>query len=77
MKTVLRDAKTGLLLLNMDEWTANIDEAAGFRDTLSALKFCQRQNLSGVAIVQIYAGGKGQRVTGFYHRGTRVERTEA
>ncbi len=73
MKTVLKDGKTGLLLRNMDEWTSNIDDAASFRDTLAALKFCQRHNLSGVAIVQIYSGGKGQRVAGFYHRGTRPE----
>ena len=73
MKTVLKDAKTGLLLRNMDEWTGNVQEAAGFRDTLAALKFCQRHNLSGVAIVHVFSGGKGQRVAGFYHRGTRPD----
>ena len=77
MKTVLKDAKTGLLLRNMDEWTSSTDEAAGFRDTLLALKFCQRHNLSGVAIVHIYAGGKGQRVAGFYHRGTSLPQVKA
>ena len=71
MKTILKDAKTGLLLRNMDEWTPSIEEAAGFRDTLAAMKFCQRNNLSGVAIVHVFSGGKGQRVAGFYHRGTR------
>ena len=77
MKTVLKDAKTGLLLRNMDEWTSNIAEAAGFRDTLAALKFCQRHNLSGVAIVHIFNGGKGQRVAGFYHRGTSLPQVKA
>jgi hypothetical protein len=73
MKTVLKDAKTGLLLRNMDEWTSSIEDAAGFRDTLAALKFCQRHNLSGVAIVHIYSDGKGQRLAGFYHRGNRPD----
>jgi hypothetical protein len=77
MKTVLKDAKTGLLLRNMDEWTSSTEDAAGFRDTLAALKFCQRHNLSGVAIVHIYAGGKGQRVAGFYHRGTNLPQVKA
>ena len=77
MKTVLKDAKTGLLLRNMDEWTSSIEDAAGFRDTLSALKFCQRHNLSGVAIVHIFAGGKGQRVAGFYHRGSSLPKVKA
>ena len=77
MKTVLKDAKTGLLLRNMDEWTSSIEDAAGFRDTLAALKFCQRHNLSGVAIVHIYAGGKGQRVAGFYHRGNSLPQVKA
>jgi hypothetical protein len=77
MKTVLKDAKTSLLLRNMDEWTSSIEEAAGFRDTLTALKFCQRHNLSGVAIVHIYSGGKGQRVAGFYHRGNSLPQVKA
>lgn len=66
MKTVLKDVRTGLLFQHMDQWTANIKEAAGFRDTLSALKFCQRNNLFGVAVVQMYDGGAVQRVAGFH-----------
>jgi hypothetical protein len=76
MKTVLKDAKTGLLLRNMDEWTSSFEDAAGFRDTLAALRFCQRHNLSGVAIVHIFSGGKGQRVAGFYHRGASLPKVK-
>ena len=47
MKTVLKDVKTGLLFRNMDEWTSDLEQAASFRDTLTALKFCQRNNLDG------------------------------
>jgi hypothetical protein len=68
MKTVLKDLKTGLLFRNMDEWTSNLEEAAGFRDTLAALKFCQRNNLAGVAVVRAYANGAPERVVGFHRR---------
>lgn len=71
MKTVLKDVKTGLFFRNMDEWTSNLEQAAGFRDTLTALKFCQRNNLEGAAIVHLFAGGKVQRVVGFYRRAIR------
>lgn len=68
MKTVLKDLKTGLLFKHMDSWTATLEEAAGFRDTLTALKFCQRNNLAGVAVVRIYANGTPDRVVGFHRR---------
>ena len=68
MKTVLKDLKTGLLFRNMDQWTPNLEEAAGFRDTLAALKFSQRNNLAGVAVVHAYADGTPQRVVGFHRR---------
>lgn len=71
MKTVLKDVKTGLLFRNMDEWTSNLEEAAAFRDTLTALKFCQRHNLDGAAIVHVFSAGKVQRVVGFYRRAAR------
>ncbi|HEX7860592.1 MAG TPA: hypothetical protein VF773_09720 [Verrucomicrobiae bacterium] len=71
MKTVLKDVKTGLLFRNMDEWTSNLEEAAAFRDTLTALKFCQRNNLDGAAIVHVFANGQVQRVVGFYRRAAR------
>lgn len=71
MKTVLKDVKTGLLFRNMDEWTADLEQAAGFRDTLTALKFCQRNNLDGAAVVHVFGGGKIQRVVGFYRRTPR------
>ena len=66
MKTVLRDTKTGLLFRHMDEWTSSITDAAGFRDTLAALKFCQRNNLTDVAIVVVYADVNRNRVVGFH-----------
>ena len=68
MKTVLKDLKTGLLFRNMDQWTSNLEEAAGFRDTLAALKFCQRNNLAGVAVVHAYANGARDRIVGFHRR---------
>jgi hypothetical protein len=68
MKTVLKDLKTGLLFRNMDEWTSDLEEAAGFRDTLAALKFCQRHNLAGVAVIHAYANGIPQRIVGFHRR---------
>jgi hypothetical protein len=71
MKTVLKDVKTGLLFRNMDEWTSDLEQAAGFRDTLTALKFCQRNNLDGAAVVHVFGGGKIQRVVGFYRRTPR------
>ena len=71
MKTVLKDVKTGLLFRNMDEWTSDLEQAAGFRDTLTALKFCQRNNLDGAAIVHIFGGGKVQRIVGFFRRAQR------
>ena len=72
MKTVLKDVKTGLLFRNMDEWTSDLEQAAGFRDTLTALKFCQRNNLDGAAIVHVFGGGKVERVVGFYRRAART-----
>jgi hypothetical protein len=69
MKTVLQDVKTRLLFRNMDEWTSSLEDAAGFRDTVTALKFCQRNNLPGVAIVQVYRNGLTSRVAAF-HRGS-------
>ena len=74
MKTVLKDVKTGLLFQNMDQWTANLHDAAGFRDTVVALRFCQRNNLFGVAVVQVYDGGAIQRVSGFHKRNIRAEK---
>ena len=68
MKTVLRDIKTGLLFRHMDEWTSNIQDAAAFRDIPSALKFCQRNNLAGVAVVHAYKNGNAPKVVGFYRR---------
>jgi len=76
MKTVLKDVKTGLLFRNMDEWTSKIEEAAGFRDTLTALRFCQRNNLHGAAVVHVFDGGKSQRVAGFYRRAPKPGRLE-
>jgi hypothetical protein len=70
MKTVLQDIKTGLLFRHMDEWTSNLQEAAGFRDTPSALQFCQRNNLTGVAVVHAYKNGSAPKVVGFYRRNT-------
>ena len=72
MKTVLKDLKTGLLFRNMDEWTSNLEQAAGFRDTLAALKFCQRNNLAGVAVIHAYTNGAPHRVVGFYRRSAEV-----
>jgi hypothetical protein len=72
MKTVLKDGKTGLLFRNMDEWTSDLEQAASFRDTLTALKFCQRNNLDGAAIVHVFNGGKVERVVGFYRKANRT-----
>lgn len=72
MKTVLKDVKTGLLFRNMDGWTSDLEQAAGFRDTLTALKFCQRNNLDGAAVVHVFGGGTIQRVVGFYRRTQRT-----
>ena len=66
MKTILKDLRTGLLFRNMDQWTASIEEAAGFKDTLAALKFCQRSNLSDVAIFVVYPDPARNRVVGFH-----------
>ncbi len=68
MKTVLKDLKTGLLFRNMDEWTSNLEEAAAFRDTLAALRFSQRNNLAGVAVIQAYENGTPERIAGFHRR---------
>lgn len=68
MKTVLKDLKTGLLFRNMDEWTSDLAQAASFRDTVAALKFCQRANLTSVAIVHAYQNGAGNRIVGFHGR---------
>jgi hypothetical protein len=68
MKTVLKDVNTGLLFRNMDEWTSSLEAAAGFRDTLTALKFCQRNNLAGVSVVHAYSDGSPHRVVGFHRR---------
>lgn len=68
MKTILKDAKTGLLFRNMDEWTSSIEEAAGFRDTLTALKFCQRNNLTGVCVMHLFSDGTPPRLAGFHRR---------
>ena len=72
MKTVLKDVKTGLLFRNMDEWTSDLEQAAGFRDTLTALRFCQRVNLDGAAIVHVFGAGKVERVVGFYRRNPKA-----
>ena len=77
MKTVLKDVKTGLLFRNMDEWTSDLEQAASFRDTLTALKFCQRNNLDGAAIVHVFGGGKVQRVVGFYRKMIRQPESPA
>jgi hypothetical protein len=70
MKTVLKDLNTGLLFRNMDEWTSSLEDAASFRDTVSALKFCQHSNLHSVAIVHAYNNGNVSRVVGFHgHKG--------
>lgn len=69
MKTILKDLRTGLLFRNMDQWTPSMEDAAGFRDTLAALKFCQRNNLSDVAIFAVYPDPARNRVVGFHrHR---------
>lgn len=68
MKTVLKDLSTGLLFRNMDQWTSSFEEAAGFKDTLAALKFCQRNNLTSVAILQVFKEGSLQRIAGFHQR---------
>ena len=68
MKTVLKDLKTGLLFRHMDEWTSDIEEAASFRDTPTALRFCQRHNLGGVAVIHAFANGAPQRIVGFHRR---------
>ncbi len=69
MKTVLRDAKTGLLFRNMDEWTSNKADAAGFKDTLAALKFCQRHGLLDVSVVRQFDDTLPERVVGFHRKG--------
>lgn len=71
MKTILKDLKTGLLFRNMDQWTSSIEEAAGFRDTLAALKFCQRSNLSDVAVLLVHPDPAKNRVVGFHRHRTR------
>lgn len=71
MKTVLKDLKTGLLFRNMDEWTASLDQAASFRDTVAALKFCQHSNLDSIAIVQAFENGAASRIAGFHGRHKR------
>lgn len=65
MKRVLKDLNTGLFFKNMDQWTASLDEAASFRDTLSALKFCEKNNLTGVAVLLVAREGQPDRVLGF------------
>ena len=70
MRTILKDLKTGLLFRNMDQWTPSIDEAASFKDTLAALKFCQRNNLSDVAIFLAHPDPSRNRVVGFYRHRT-------
>jgi hypothetical protein len=70
MKRVLKDLKTGLFFKNMDEWTPLLDAAANFRDTLAALQFCEKNNLTGVAVVLIYGHSPSERVLAFRrHRG--------
>jgi hypothetical protein len=69
MKTVLRDAKSGLLFKNMDEWTADKAEAAGFKDTLAALKFCQRHGFMDVAVVRHFDDALPERIVGFHRKG--------
>ena len=77
MRTILKDLKTGLLFRHMDQWTSEIEEAAYFKDTLSALKFCQRNNLSDVAIFVVYPDPSRNRVAGFYrHRHGAVAQVE-
>lgn len=69
IKIVLKDLKTGLMFQNMDGWTGKLEEAAGFRDTLAALKFCQRSNLADVAIYVAHPDPARSRVAGFHrHR---------
>lgn len=65
MKRVLKDLNTGLFFKNMDQWTASIEEAANFRDTLAALKFCEKNNFTGVAVILIAKEGAPSRVLGF------------
>lgn len=65
MKRVLKDLKTGLFFKNMDEWTSLIDDAANFRDTLAALRFCEKNNLTGVAVVLVYPNGSPERILAF------------
>jgi hypothetical protein len=71
MKTVLKDLKTGLLFRNMDEWTSSLDQAASFRDTVAALKFCQHSNLDSIAIIQAFENGAASRIAGFHGRHKR------
>ena len=78
MRTILKDLKTGLLFRNMDEWTSRIEEAASFKDTLSALKFCQRNNLSDVAVFAAHPDPARNRIVGFYRPRTgRIPQTQA
>ena len=77
MKTVLKDFATGLYFRHMDEWTARFEEAAGFKDALAALKFCQRNNLSSVAILQVFKDGSVQRIAGFHQRKSPPRATAA
>jgi hypothetical protein len=74
MKTVLQDIKTRLFFRHMDEWTSSLEEAAGFRDTVAALQFCQRNNLAGVAVVQVYGNGFPDRIAAFHRRSAAASR---
>jgi hypothetical protein len=67
MKRVLKDLNTGLFFKSMDEWTSQVAAAVDFHDTVAALRFCEKHNLSGVAILLVSAGGKLERVLGFRH----------
>jgi hypothetical protein len=72
MKTVLQDIKTRLFFRHMDEWTPSIEAAAGFRDTVAALQFCQRNNFAGIAVVHAYGNGFPDRVAAFRRTGANA-----
>lgn len=51
MKRVLQDTTNGLFLKTLDEWTDIVEEAFAFRDTSSAMHFCQVNELANVRVL--------------------------
>jgi hypothetical protein len=75
MKRVLKDLNTGLFFKNMDQWTTRVDEAANFRDTISALKFCEKNNFTGIAVLLIPGSGPHRMLA--FRRGTSSQPTKS